>query len=179
MGSDSETTVLVVDDEPQLVSVFEVYLQERFRVRTATGGEAALELIDGSVDVVLLDRRMPGMSGDEVLSELRRQGHEVPVGMATAADPDADIVEMPFDEYLIKPIDRDELLSAVDRLVTSAEFDERSREFFRLAVKKEALEGTEGPLGEEYDRILERMEALRAELDGTLEELATDRSGDR
>ena len=62
--------VLVVDDEPDIAESYEMWLQEDHDVEMATSGEAALEALDESVDVLLLDRRMPEMSGDEVLRAL-------------------------------------------------------------------------------------------------------------
>jgi CheY-like chemotaxis protein len=62
-----EGTVLVVDDEPQLAELYSMQLAEEYEVRTATGGPEALDLVDEEVDVALLDRRMPRMSGDELL----------------------------------------------------------------------------------------------------------------
>ena len=62
-----EGTVLVVDDEPSLAELYSMQHAEEYEVRTATGGPEALDLVDEEVDVALLDRRMPRMSGDELL----------------------------------------------------------------------------------------------------------------
>jgi DNA-binding response OmpR family regulator len=171
-----EITVLVVDDESQLLELFEAYLKERFIVRTAADGEAALERIDASVDAVLLDRRMPGMSGDEVLARLRDRGADVPVAMTTAIDPDVDILDMPFDEYLTKPVGREELHSVVERLATRSEFDSKTREFFRLAAKRDALDEDKIANEDELRRIRERMEELKEGLGETLDRLSADGS---
>jgi len=60
-------------------------------------------VIDETVDVVLLDRMMPGMSGQEVLAAIRERGLDCRVAMVTAVDADFDVIEMGFDEYLGKP----------------------------------------------------------------------------
>ena len=78
-------------------------------VRTAYGGEEALEKADEDVDLVFLDRQMPDMSGDDVLERVRERGLDCRVVMVTAVDPDFDIVEMPFDDYLTKPVMRDDV----------------------------------------------------------------------
>ena len=167
-----DITVLVVDDESQLLQLFETYLEERFTVQTAADGETALERIDASVDAVLLDRRMPGMSGDEVLERLRDRGTDVPVAMTTAIDPDVDILDMPFDEYLTKPVGQEELYSVIERLTIRSEFDSKTREFFRLAAKRDALnEGGEIESKDELGRIGERMKELKGELGETLEQV--------
>ena len=69
MNDAEEATVMLVDDEPTLVDLYETFLSGEYDVRTATGGTEALEVMDESVDVALLDRRMPELSGDEVLLE--------------------------------------------------------------------------------------------------------------
>jgi len=65
MSSSEPATVLVVDDEPDVADAYAAQLQNEFIVSTAYGGQEALDKIDDSVNVVLLDRRMPGISGDE------------------------------------------------------------------------------------------------------------------
>ncbi|MDX1748088.1 MAG: response regulator, partial [Halobacteriales archaeon] len=57
--------VLIVDDEPEIVDLYNRRLKGTYAVRTAYGGTEALEEADESVDIVLLDRRMPDLSGDD------------------------------------------------------------------------------------------------------------------
>ncbi len=169
---DDPVTVLAVDDEPDLAELYRVYLETAYDVRIATGGEAALEAMDESVDVVLLDRRMPDMSGHEVLSAFRKQGYDARVAMLTAVEPDVDIVEMPFDDYKTKPVTKDDLLGLVEVLCHRATFDERSQEFFALASKKAALESAGNAGTEEYEELLDRMEQVRAGVEETLDRLS-------
>lgn len=173
-AGEDEPTVLLVDDEPELLDVYELWLADRCAVRTAGSGGAALAAIDEAVDVVFLDRRMPEMTGDEVLEELRERGHDPPVAMLTAVDPDADIVEMPFDDYLTKPVSKAELGATIDVLLQRAAYDERSRELFALASKRAALEASpdvDHTESEKYHDLSERVESVREELDDQLAEL--------
>ncbi|WP_423750819.1 response regulator [Salinirarus marinus] len=71
--TDDTATVLIVEDERALVDLFSNWLSDDFDVRTAYDGEQALAKIDDEVDVVLLDRRMPGLSGDDVLERVRER----------------------------------------------------------------------------------------------------------
>lgn len=114
------TNVLLVDDEPELVDIYEMWFEEQYMTRTAHSGQQALEMFGEDIDVVLLDRRMPGMPGDEVLERLRKDGHDCPVVMVTAVEPDQGIVELPFDEYVVKPADKADLLEAVERALVRA-----------------------------------------------------------
>ena len=116
-----ESTVVVVDDDAGILEVYEAFLTDHYEVLTATSCEGGLARIDDGVDAVLLDRRMPDMSGDELLSELRARGYEMPVAMVTGDRPDADLAELPFDDCLEKPIGGDELRSRVAALLDRGE----------------------------------------------------------
>lgn len=172
--TDSETqpTVLAVDDEPDLAELYGVYLESAYEVRIATGGEAALAEMDADVDVVLLDRRMPDMSGHEVLAAIRDAGYDARIAMLTAVEPDVDIVEMPFDDYKTKPVTKADLLALVEVLLYRAEFDDHSQEFFALASKKAALEAAGTTDSEEYRELVERLEGVRERVDETLDHLS-------
>lgn len=169
---DQETTILLIDDEPDVLDAYAALLELEYAVRTATSGPEALDQIDEAVDIVFLDRRMPEMTGDEVLDELRSRGFEMPVSMLTAVDPGANIVDMPFDDYLTKPVDKDTIFEKVTVLLNRAECNDTGRELYRLASKKATLEA-EGidPNNERYQELLQQMETLRAQLDQTLDEL--------
>ena len=172
MTGTPDATVLAVDDEPDLAELYRVYLDSAYDVRVATGGEAALDAMDETVDVVLLDRRMPDMSGHDVLEAIRSEGYDARVAMLTAVEPDVDIVEMPFDDYKTKPVTKEDLLTLVEVLLHRAAFDERSQEFFALASKKAALEATGTTGTEEYEELVDRMGSVRVEVDDTLDHLS-------
>lgn len=169
-----DISVVIVDDEEDLVTLYESFLLEESDVTTATSGKEALDVIDESVDVVFLDRHMPEMTGDEVLSELRERGYDMPVAMLTGIEPDVDIIDMPFDDYLTKPVDRESLVQAVRVLANRASFEETSRKFFQLAAKKDSLDATESVQPDEeaqYNELISRMTDLQTTLDETIETL--------
>lgn len=114
--SEALPSVLVVDDEREVADAYALRLREVCDVETAYGGERALETIEADeFDVVLLDRHMPGISGDEVLQRLDERGFVGRVVMVTAIDPGFDVLDMPFDDYLCKPVDREDVRTAVDQ----------------------------------------------------------------
>jgi two-component system response regulator AdeR len=172
---DSDPVVLIVEDEPDLAELYSAWLSEHCTVRTAYDGESALEQIDDDVEIVLLDRRMPGISGDEVLDTIRERDIDSRVAMVTAVEPDFDIVEMGFDDYLVKPVSATELLDTVDQLLLRSTYDEQLQELFALASKKAILDSqkTEAELraSEEYARLEDRLAVLRAQTDDTVAEL--------
>ena len=174
MGSrPGRPTVLVVDDEPDLVDLYATNLASEYEVRRAYGGEEALELIEDAddFDVALIDRRMPEVSGDEVLERLSLVVPDCRVAMVTAVEPDFDVIEMPFDEYLVKPITRADIRTTVSRLLSLESYREKRQEGFTLASKVAALRAHKDPEdlegNGEYERLVERLEAIREDLDET------------
>lgn len=166
-------TVLIVEDEQPLADLFAAFLRPTYTVHTVYDGRAALETMNDEIDVVLLDRRMPGLSGEEVLEAIHESGYDCRVAMVTAVTPDVDVIEMGFDDYLTKPVDRTELRETVDRLVELAAYDELMREYYQLVSKRAKLEA-ENPNADftEYEgfvRLEARLDELEAELQSTEE----------
>jgi DNA-binding response OmpR family regulator len=114
---DEEPTVLFADDQPALADGHAAQLPDEYDVRTVYDGQRALEAIDDTVDVAVLDRRMPALTGDAVLEAVRDCDYDCRVIMLTGVEPEEDIVEMGFDEYLLKPVGGDELRETVARLL--------------------------------------------------------------
>jgi len=172
MDQSDEATVLVVDDEPDIADAYAAQLRELYTARTAYEGQSALETVDEEVDVVLLDRRMPGLSGDDVLEELRATGIDARIAMVTAVDPDFDIIRMPFDDYLVKPVSRDDLLETVDRLLICARYESQFHRFYSLTNKIATLRAnkTRAELehSEEFEQLRAERETLRDALDETI-----------
>lgn len=178
MSQGSENaTVLVVDDEEEVADVYALRLRNDYETRVAYGGEDALETIDIDVDIVLLDRRMPDISGDDVLAEIREKGYDCRVIMLTAVDPGLDIVEMPFDDYLCKPVEKDDLVAAIDQQLQIQRYDEQLSEYFEVTSKLALLESELPPQEREQSAELERLEdradELRDVLDDVLDEFDT------
>ncbi len=111
-------TILIVDDEPRQRELLSGFVSSLgFQVADAATGEAALELLDAqSVCMVLLDVRLPGISGLEVLEQIRHRNPALPVLLLTAyADLRQAVAAMKggADDYLAKPVDLEELRAAI------------------------------------------------------------------
>ena len=156
---------LLVDDEKEVADAYALRLRGLCEVETVYDGQSALSAVeDHEIDVVLLDRHMPGMSGDEVLDRLSENGFAGRVIMVTAIDPGFDVLDMPFDDYLCKPVDREDIREAVAQQCTILGY-ETLGDYFSAASKRSVIE-TELPEEkrtdhEEYQRTSERAEALR------------------
>ena len=164
LDDDEEHVVLITDDDTRVVEMHETWLADEYTVRTARDGKETLDQLDTDVDVVVLDRRMPGLSGDEVLSTIRDRGLDVRVVMITAVDPDFDIVDMPFDDYLCKPVDREDVRAAVDQQRQVLAY-ETLGEYFSAESKRAVLEAETSPEQREshegYAEVATRAERLR------------------
>ena len=174
--SEESGVTLVVDDEPDVADSYAAFLEEEYEVRTAYSGEQALSKLDADVDVVLLDRRMPEMVGDEVLDRIRDRGIDCRVAMVTAVDPNTDIIDMEFDDYVVKPVSREEVLDTVDRLRRVTEYERTLREYYRVTRKYVTLADAGGN-GEfetdpEFVELTERRDRLRERLESTAERFA-------
>lgn len=109
--------ILVVDDEPKIVSLVRSYLErEDYQVSEASDGRLALEVFRRETpDLIILDIMLPGLDGLEVCREIRRSS-EVPIIMLTARDEDADKLvglELGADDYITKPFSPRELVARV------------------------------------------------------------------
>ena len=178
MTESDQPTILVVEDEEALIELYVRWLEDEYDVRTAEGGEEALEEFDDSVGVVLLDRLMPGMSGDEVLEDVRERSADCKVAMVTAVEPDFDVITMGFDDYLVKPVERETLLETIERLLSRSAYAELEQELYALVSKQAVIESSKSEEeltdNEEFVELESRIAALRAELDDTLSEIEND-----
>ena len=167
--SSATATVLIVDDEKRAADTYAATLDDEYEVRTAYGGEAGLASIDEDVDVVLLDRRLSEMSGNEVLQEIKDRHLDCRVAMVTAVNPDFDILSLGVDDYVVKPVGKERLRATVERLLALKEHDDTYQELSSLKVKRNVL-AVEKPAAEladneEFGRLESRIEELETQLE--------------
>jgi DNA-binding response OmpR family regulator len=118
-------TILIVEDEYAVARGIQYALQqEGYSVTVARSGEEGLTFASGQApDLVVLDVRLPGMDGFEVLRRLRATGSKAPVLILTARDDEVDKViglELGADDYLTKPFGLRELMSRIKALLRRA-----------------------------------------------------------
>lgn len=118
------TTILVVDDEPAMVGMVAALLgEEGYQIVTAYDGEVALRRhADEHPDLVILDRRLPRMSGDDVCRGIRAVAN-TPILMLTGekgSEERARLLDLGADDYLEKPFSKKELSSRVRALLRRA-----------------------------------------------------------
>lgn len=117
--------VLIVDDEPNIVTALEFLLEKRgYEVRVAVNGEAAMAEVEAfKPDLVLLDVMMPKVSGYEVCQRMRAnpQWRGIKIVMLSAKGREVEVskgMSLGADLYVTKPFSSAELVATIDGLVS-------------------------------------------------------------
>jgi len=135
----AKKTILVADDEAAVRDVLADVLADSFEVVGAASGEAALEQLDRChPSLMILDLRMPGMSGMDTLAEARRRDGELPVVVLTATtsyQTAVDAMRMGAADYVAKPFEVAELRHVIDRTLAAHNLYQEVR-YHRRNVQK-------------------------------------------
>ncbi|MDP2885420.1 MAG: sigma-54 dependent transcriptional regulator [Ignavibacteria bacterium] len=140
-------TILVVDDEKSVRDSLKMVLEfESYEVLFAENGQEALRhLTTASIDLILLDVKMAGMDGLEVLQRVRQKRSELPVIMISGhgtIETAVEATKLGAFDFLAKPLDRDKLLVTVRNALQQAKLSEEYRQL------RESVEGKWQILGE-------------------------------
>ena len=143
--------ILIVEDDPAVARGLEYALSsEGFAVERAADGRTALRLVDErQPELILLDIRLPDLSGFDVCRQLRSAGKRQPILMLTARDEEMDKVlglELGADDYVVKPYALRELLSRIRALLRRA-YGELAQPVARKVLQI-------GPLTIDLERLL-------------------------
>jgi len=117
-------SILLVDDDPALIALYQAYLSQDFTIITASNGKEALAcLLEQSIDLIISDITMPMMNGIQLRDALiaEQQTELIPFIFLTATNT-SEIVEqtngMGIDDYLCKPVDKTTLVQTINRVLT-------------------------------------------------------------
>jgi len=131
--------ILVVDDEVNVIESFRQLLEDDYRVSTATSGEEALEKVENeNLDLILLDIKMPGMDGIEVLRRIGELKENVDVIMVTAVNTMKTAIEamkLGAYDYITKPFDVDEVIVSINKALEKRRLT-RELSYLRSEVAK-------------------------------------------
>lgn len=144
------TSILLVDDDPQLVGVLSPRLRRHgFDVRVARSGSEALRRLDASwPDLVLLDLMLPGIGGEDLAAQIKRRA-DIPIIVLSAistSESKIDFLQRYAEDYVTKPFEFEELVARIARVI--GRVGDR--------IPSEALE-----LGPDLTLVLGRRTALR------------------
>jgi DNA-binding response OmpR family regulator len=116
--------IVIIEDEVDLLELQEYRLEkEGFKVTGFLSTKYVEELLsEEDVDLILIDRNLPGVEGSEFIKKLRSDGYDIPVIFVSAKDSDSDIEEgflKGGDDYLTKPFNMNELVLRVKSILRS------------------------------------------------------------
>lgn len=134
--------LLIVDDDLHLRKLVRTYAQlEQFQCEEATNGQEALKLLDAHpFDLVVLDVMMPGLSGFETLTQIRKTS-QVPVIMLTARSEEYDKLlgfKLGVDDYVSKPFSPKELMARIGAVLKRSNSPNRTLTFGELSISPES-----------------------------------------
>jgi response regulator RpfG family c-di-GMP phosphodiesterase len=163
---------LIVDDDPALRKILSVMLtQSAFACRSAASGEEALCLLEKHpFDVVISDLRMPGISGMDLLIEVRQSFPQLAFLMVTGEDETrvgVRAMQLGADDYLLKPFDADVVLGSLHRALHKKKLEREVMEY-RLRLEEMVSERTEqlqSALRQTERSYEDTLEALGAAID--------------
>lgn len=118
MNTDKQ--ILIVDDNPEIRQIIHLLLEKnKYRVVEASNGIEAIQLLDPSIQLIIMDIMMPEMDGIQCCKEIRKKSH-VPILFLTAKSQIDDMRSAYLtggDDYLTKPFEKNELLLKVQSLI--------------------------------------------------------------
>jgi len=193
-AGDMPPSLLIVDDDPEAVRLITKRIQsEGYQLDIAVDGQEALDkALSKPFDLVLLDIRLPKISGLEVLSEIKKHKSSLGIIMMTAYGSEAVAVEAlrrGADDYLIKPLDENDLLPTItfnlEKIKRRKEVElvaERLREMSTPDMEEkerliEELRQSSITLMDQYDRLLSAEDQNRAYAE-RLEQMVDERTRD-
>jgi len=137
--------------------------------------ESLLDAVDGDVAVVVLDHSFGDSPPERLLDRIRERGIDRPVVVLSDSEPDADGLAVRFTETLVTPVDESTFVETVERVAALSEEEVQKREYVSLAATQAALElqlsPSERQSSEEYDRLTQRIDALRDRADDSLDDV--------
>ena len=139
------SSVLIVEDERMVATVLAEYFADSYDVEHVRTGEEAMEAYSEDTDLVVVDRRLDGMSGDDVAARIRAANGGQLVLCVSGVEPDDDICELAVDDYIHKPVGEQEIRTRVELLLDRAELTPTARTYLALRSKQTALTDTHGP----------------------------------
>ena len=146
-------SVLIIDDEQSVRDSIRMILEyEGFEVSQAVDGEIGLkEIAERHVDLVLLDVKMPGMDGLEVLQEIKKSSADTPVVMVSghgSVETAVEATKLGAYDFLSKPLDRDKLLVVVRNALKTANLSRELRSLEEAVRGKYEILGSSKPISE-------------------------------
>lgn len=135
---EERANILVVDDDLGPRESMRMILKPLHNVFTAEDGEAALRVVqEKTIDLVTLDLKMPGMTGIEVLKEIKKLNTDIEIIIVTGygtLKSATEAMKYGVNSYLTKPYNLNEITTLIDKAVERRRFNRKLRHFFKEAI---------------------------------------------
>lgn len=158
-----------------IAETYEQALQDEYEVDTATSVEEALDVIDEDHDVVILDRQLSQETDLVIVDELQKQGVDCRIVLVFDEEPTASVLELGCTDYLVTPVDGQELTETVGRVVQIGEYVDRRRELGSKKLTRNVMEveHSESELADDdtYQELTAEIERLESAVDEIEDEL--------
>jgi len=141
---DTEQNVVIIEDESMVAELYMNYLSEDYDARYYTSAEEALSSITNEETISILDRRLPSISGDEVAETLKRKIDTCLILVVSGVEPSESIVGLPIDDYLQKPVQRDDIRMRLNNLEFRLGLPPEERHYLAVQSKQRALRDAYG-----------------------------------
>ena len=133
------TKILIAEDDRELLQLFSHVLEKNgYAVRGVSDGQEALDAVHGDYfDLIISDIMMPRVDGYELVSQLRTEGSQIPVLMITAKDAFDDMrqgFQSGTDDYMVKPVNVNEMVLRVSALLRRARMVNERRQIIGSTV---------------------------------------------
>ena len=139
-----QLSTMIVEDEQMVVSIIEDYFPDSYDIRSAETAQRALDTYHDDIELLIFDRRLREMSGDELAASIRAEHKKQLMLCVSGVKPGNDIHQLQCDEYIQKPFTEDELKTKVELLLNRTELEHPAREYLSLRSKQVALNTAHG-----------------------------------
>ncbi|TKX72918.1 response regulator [Halorubrum sp. GN11_10-6_MGM] len=174
MPRDADATILIVEDDGEQAAEYADWLAG-YAVRIAAGGERALDALDGDVDVVLLDGDLADPSAEELLGRIRARRPDCQIGLLSGVSVGDSVHRLDIDEYVPRPLARDELRESVARLVDHGAVESAVETYLALVARRRRIEDRKDDAeladDERYRELTGEIAARRRQVDTLLAEI--------
>jgi len=137
--TDGKADILIVEDEKSVREAFQLSLADRYNLLFASDGKKALDIVfNESIDLVLLDIRLPEVNGMEVLKQIMGKDSTIPVIMITAdktVDTAVSSMKLGAYDYIIKPFDLNEVYALIEKALEKRNL-EKENQYLKSELEK-------------------------------------------
>ena len=161
-------TVLILEDERMVADILADYFPESYHTQYVPTGTEALEAYTADTDLIIIDRKLEGMSGDTVAAQIRADHERQLLLCVSGVEPANDIYELAYDDYIHKPVEEAEMRTRMELLLNRAALGSTERTYLSLRSKQLALIDTYGKAATKmngYEHCTAQIEELDLSMD--------------